>query len=80
MELTQVITCQAAAAEKLNIKFIRNCNGLVWGWEGEGGHYGLTGRIIKNLKMPKKLRQGAQNSGKITSNLELIKLFTIHSK
>ena len=22
-----------------------------------GGHYGLTGRIIRNLKMPKKLRQ-----------------------
>ena len=43
-------------------------------------HYGLTGRIIKNLKLPKKLRQGAQNSGKITSNLELMKLFAIHSK
>ena len=38
------------------------------------GHYGLTGRIIKNLKMPKKLRQGAQNSGKIARKLELIKL------
>ena len=36
-------------------------------------HYGLTGRIIKNLKMPKKLRQGAQNSGKIARKLELIK-------
>ena len=43
-----------------------------------GGHYGLTGRIIKNLKLPKKLRQGAQNSGKITSNLELITFFAIH--
>merc|ERR1712032_504306 len=41
-------------------------------------HYGLTGRIIKNLKMPKKLRQGAQNSGKITSNLKLIKFSAIH--
>ena len=39
---------------------------------GAGGHYGLTGRIIKNLEMPKKLRQGVQNSGKITSNLELL--------
>ena len=36
-------------------------------------HYGLTGRIIKNLKMPKKIRQGAQNSGKISRKLELIK-------
>ena len=26
-----------------------------------GGHYGLTGRPIKNLKMPKKVRQGGQN-------------------
>ena len=43
-----------------------------------GGHYGLTGRIIKILKMPKKLRQGAQNSGKITSNLKLIKFSAIH--
>ena len=24
-------------------------------------HYGLTGHAIKNLKMPKKVRQGGQN-------------------
>ena len=45
-----------------------------------GGHCGLTGRIIKNLKMPKKLRQGAQNSGKITSIVKLIKFSAIHWK
>ena len=58
----------------LKVPGLTHCGG------GGGGHYGLTGRIIKNLKLPKKLRQGAQNSGKITSNLELIKLFAIHSK
>ena len=34
--------------------------------EGEGGHYGLTGRPIKNAKVPKKVRNGAQKSGMIS--------------
>ena len=33
-------------------------------------HYGLTGRPIKNAKVPKKVRNGAQKSGMITRNLE----------
>ena len=35
-----------------------------------GGHYGLTGRPIKNSKVPKKVRNGAQKSGMMTRNLE----------
>ena len=37
---------------------------------GGGGHYGLTGRPIKNAKVPKKVRNGAQKSGMMTRNLE----------
>ena len=33
-------------------------------------HYGLTGRPIKNAKVPKKVRNGAQKSGMMTRNLE----------
>ena len=47
---------------------------------GEGGHYGLTGRIIKNLKLPKKLMNCAQNSGMITRKLELITFFARNGK
>ena len=36
------------------------------------GHYGLAGRKIKILKVDKKLRPGAQNSGQIAWKLELI--------
>ena len=35
-----------------------------------GGHYGLTGRPIKNAKVPKKVRNGAQKSGMMTRSLE----------
>ena len=44
-------------------------------WEegdGEWGHYGLTGRQIKNYKLPKKLSYCAQNCGILHSKLELI--------
>ena len=33
-------------------------------------HYGLTARPIKNAKVPKKVRNGAQKSGMMTRNLE----------
>ena len=46
----------------------------------KGGHYGLTGRPIKNLKMPKKVRQGGQNLGKITRKLELETFFASNGK
>ena len=45
-----------------------------------GGHYGLTGCIIKNLKLLKKLRNCAQNSGMITRKLELITFFARNQK
>ena len=48
--------------------------------KGAGGHYGLTGRPIKNLKMPKKVRQGGQNLGKITRKLELETFFASNGK
>ena len=44
------------------------------------GHYGLTGPPIKNLKMPKKVRQGGQNLGKITRKLELETFFASNGK
>ena len=40
-----------------------------------GGHYGLTGYAIKMSKCLKKVRNGAQKSGMITRNLELIIIF-----
>ena len=43
-------------------------------------HYGLTGHAIKNLKMPKKVRQGGQNWGKTTSKLELKTFFARNGK
>ena len=33
-------------------------------------HYGLTGRPIKNAKVPKKVRNGAQKGGMMTRDLE----------
>ena len=54
-------------------------NYLLITW-GVGWHYGLTGRPIKNLKMPKKVRQGGQNLGKITRKLELETFFASNGK
>ena len=39
-------------------------------WRVYTPHYGLTGRPIKNAKVPKKVRNGAQKSGMMTRNLE----------
>ena len=47
---------------------------------GTPPHYGLTGHAIKNLKMPKKVRQGGQNLGKITRKLELETFFASNGK
>ena len=39
-------------------------------WVVAGGHYGLTGRPIKNAKVTQKLRNGAQKGGMMTRKLE----------
>ena len=54
---------QSQGWQIINGKYISNANLTVFamGVGVKGGHYGLTGCIIRNLKIPKKLRQGVQN-------------------
>ena len=51
-----VLSIQALIIQGVSLNYHMYLEGF-----GVGGHYELTGRMIRNLKMPKKLRQGAQN-------------------